>query len=47
MSETFTMQTTGWELALLAFAFYLAGAYTTLILSSAARRTVPPRKDEL
>lgn len=47
MSETFTMQTTGWELALLAFAFYMAGAYTTLILCKQTRRTVPPRKDEL
>jgi hypothetical protein len=43
MSETFTMQTTGWELALLAFAFYLAGAYTTLILS---KQRDPDRRKE-
>jgi len=41
------MQTTGWELALLAFAFYLAGAYTMLTFGREFRRRVPPRKDEL
>jgi len=47
MSEPFTMTVTGWELALLAFGFYLAGAYTTLTLGREFRRRVPPRKDEL
>jgi hypothetical protein len=49
MSEPFTITVTGWELALLLFAHFLAGAYATLILTrnSHPRRKLPPRQGEL
>lgn len=48
MNEPFTITVTGWELALLAFAFYMAGAYTFLVLTKHRDpdRPLTPRQHE-